>query len=260
MTVEKWLEDSVKSADDISKQGSKSNFGPVEKSKFSSHKPQEENSVSNIEKSSKVDVSSDLSDPNRILYTNHKYTNLHLKSIETMAGSNDKVVKAKNDSKKLSRQACKNVPEDFIQASDSNFSTQSFISQEDHSVSKIENLQESTKKIVNDKMETEVEKDEILDLAKTKKNLDFQMFVYEDHEEFSFPIWDMDNKCNIFATIEVVEDCLEISEQFRLNTGYIFAENILFRSIYCEILPDKSSRHGMVEFLFKFWVEKFMPC
>ena len=87
MTVEKWLEDSVKSADEISNQGSKSNFCPVEKSKFSSHKPQEENSVSNIEQSSKVDVSSGLSDPNRILYTNHKYTKLHLKSIETMAGS-----------------------------------------------------------------------------------------------------------------------------------------------------------------------------
>ena len=87
MTVEKWLEDSVKSADEISNQGSKSNFCPVEKSKFSSHKPQEENSVSNIEHSSKVDVSSGLSDPNRILYTNHKYTKLHLKSIETMAGS-----------------------------------------------------------------------------------------------------------------------------------------------------------------------------
>ena len=109
MTVEKWLEDSVKSADEISNQGSKSKFCPVEKSKFSSHKPQEENSVSNIDKSSKVDVS----DPNRILYTNHKYTKLHLKSIETMAGSNDKVVMAKNNSKKLARQACKNVPGGF---------------------------------------------------------------------------------------------------------------------------------------------------
>ena len=87
MTVEKWLEDSVKSADEISNQGSKSNFCTVEKSKFSSHKPQEENSVSNIEHSSKVDFGTGLSDPNRILYTNHKYTKLHLKSIETMAGS-----------------------------------------------------------------------------------------------------------------------------------------------------------------------------
>ena len=236
MTVEKWLEDSVKSADEISNQGYKSNFCPVEKSKFSSHKPQEENLVSNIEQSSKVDVSSGLSDPNRILYTNHKYTKLHLKSIERMAGSKDKVVKAKKDSKKLSRQACKNVPEGFIHASDSNFSTQSFKSQEDHSVSKIENLLESTKKIVKDKMETEVEKDEILELAKTKKNLDFQMFVYEDHEVFSLPIWDMDNKCNIFATIEAVDDCLEIPEQVRQNTGYIFAERIFFCSIHCEIL------------------------
>ena len=249
MTVEKWLEDSVKSADEISNQGFKLSL--VDKSELSSHKSQEENSVSNIEKSSKVDVGSGLSDPSRILYTNHKYTKLHLKSIETMAGSNDKVVKAKNDSKKLSRQACKNVPEGFIHASDlndSNFSTQSFKSQEDHSVSKIENLRESTKKIVNDKIETEVEKDEILDLAKTKKNLDFQMFVYEDHEEFSLPIWDMDNKCNIFATIEVVEDCLEIPKEVRQNTGYIFAEHILFRLIYCKILPDKSFGHGMFEF------------
>ena len=84
MTVEKWLEDSVKSADEISNQGSKSNFCPVEKRKFSSHKPQEENSVSNIEQSSKVDISCGLSDPNRILYTNHKYTKLHLKSIEVL--------------------------------------------------------------------------------------------------------------------------------------------------------------------------------
>ena len=147
MTVEKWLEDSVKSADEISNQGSKSNFCPVEKSKFSSHKPQEENSDSKIEKSSKVDVSFGLSDPNRILYTNHKYTKLHLKSIETMAGSKEKVIKAKKDSKKLSRQACRNVPEGFIHTSDlddSNFSTQSLKSQEDHSVSVIENLQEST--------------------------------------------------------------------------------------------------------------------
>ena len=87
MTVEKWLEDSVKLADEISNQGSKSNFCPVVKSKFSSQKPQEVNSVSNIEQSSKVDVISALSDQNRILYTNHKYTKLHLKSIETMAGS-----------------------------------------------------------------------------------------------------------------------------------------------------------------------------
>ena len=88
MTVEKWLEDSVESADEISKQGSKSNFCPVDKSaQFSSQKPQEGNSVSNIEQSSKVDVNSGLSDPNRILYTNHKYTKLHLKSIETMVGS-----------------------------------------------------------------------------------------------------------------------------------------------------------------------------
>ena len=87
MTVEKWLEDSVKSANEISNQGSKSNFCPVVKSKFSSQKPQEVNSVSNIEQSSKVDVISALSDQNRILYTNHKYTKLHLKSIETIAGS-----------------------------------------------------------------------------------------------------------------------------------------------------------------------------
>ena len=81
-------------------------------------------------------------------------------------------------------------------------------------------------------METEVEKDEILEFVKIKKNLESQMIVYEDHEVFSLPIWDMDNKCNIFATIEVVEDCLEIPEQGRQNTGYIFAEHILFRSIY----------------------------
>ena len=55
------------------------------------------------------------------------------------------------------------------------------------------------------------------------------MIVYEDHEEFNLPIWDMDNNCNIFATIEVVEDCLEIPEEVRQNTGYIFAEHILFR-------------------------------
>ena len=154
-----------------------------------------------------------------------------------MTGSNDKVVKAKNNSKKLARQACKNVPEGFIHASDSNFSTQLFKSQEDHSVSKIENLLKSTKKIVKDKMETEVVKDEILELAKTKKNLDFQMFVYEDHEVFSLPIWDMDNKCNIFATIEAVDNCLEIPEQVRQNTGYIFAEHIFFCSIQT---PDTS--------------------
>ena len=42
-----------------------------------------------------------------------------------LAGSNDKVVKAKSNSKKLARQACKNVPEGLIHASDlgdSNFS------------------------------------------------------------------------------------------------------------------------------------------
>jgi hypothetical protein len=151
-----------------------------------------------------------------------------------LAGSNDK---AKNNSKKLARQAFKNVPEGLIHASDlgdSNFSTQSFKSQEDHSVSKIENLLESNKKIVNDKIETEVEKDEILEFVKTKKNFESQMIVYEDHEVFSLPIWDMDKKCNIFATIEIVEDCLEIPEQVCRNTGYIFAEHIFFISIYCQ--------------------------
>ena len=87
-------------------------------------------------------------------------------------------------------------------------------------------------------METEVEKDEILEFVKIKKNLESQMIVYEDHEVFSLPIWDMDNKCNIFATIEVVEDCLEIPEQGRQNTGYIFAEHIFFCSIQT---PDTSS-------------------
>ena len=180
-----------------------------------------------------------------------------------LAGSNDKVVKAKNNSKKLARQAFKNVPKGFIHASDlddSNFSTQSFKSQEDHSVCKIDNLLESNKKIVNDKMETEVEKDEILEFVKIKKNLESQMIVYEDHEVFSLPIWDMDNKCNIFATIEVVEDCLEIPEEIHQNTGYIFAEHIFFLSIYCEILPDKSFGHGMIEFSVKFRVEKLMLC
>ena len=170
-----------------------------------------------------------------------------------LAGSNDKVVKAKKDSKKLSRQACKNVPKGFIHASDSNFSTQSFKSQEDHSVSKIENLLESNKKIANDKMETEVEKDEISEFVKIKKNLESQMIVYEDHEVFSLPIWDMDNKCNIFATIEVVEDCLEIFEEVRQNTGYLFAEHILFRSIYWQF-------YLVVECPVKFRVEKLMLC
>ena len=101
-------------------------------------------------------------------------------------------------------------------------------------------------------METEVEKYEISEFVKTKKNLESQMIVYEDHEVFSLPIWDMDNKCNILATIEVVEDCLEIPEQVRQNKGYIFAEHILFLSIYCEILPDKSFGDGMVEFIVKF--------
>ena len=170
-----------------------------------------------------------------------------------LAGSNDKVVKAKNNSKKLARQACKNVPEGFIRASDlgdSNFSSKSFKSQEDHSVSK-----------VNDKMETEVEKDEISEFVKIKKNLESKMIVYEDHEVFSLPIWDMDSNCNIFATIEVVEDCLEIPEEVCQNTGYIFAEHIPFRSSYCQfILPGKSSGHEMVEFPVKFRAEKLMLC
>ena len=98
-------------------------------------------------------------------------------------------------------------------------------------------------------METEVEKDEISEFVKIKKNLESQMIVYEDHEVFSLPIWDMDNNCDIFATIEVVEDCLEIPEEVCQNTGYIFAEHILFRSSYCQfILPGKSSGHEMVEF------------
>jgi hypothetical protein len=108
------------------------------------------------------------------------------------------------------------------------------------------------KKIVNDKMETE---DEILKFVKTKKNLESQMIVYEDHEVFSLPIWDMDNKFNIFATIEVVEDCLEITQDVRQNTGYIFAEHIFS----AQLLPDKSYGHGMVKFRVKFRVEKVMP-